>query len=110
VGGDFDGLEPDEVGTASVVALSLNSAGELSDCVLTGELPCQVAIGERRVPTPVRFTFDLRPNPERPQHSPHNLRLVTVVDGQTYEVTDDWLRMERYGCTRCWSLLGWCAA
>ena len=40
-GFDFDGLEPVD-SSAGAEHLSLNQAGELGDCVLSGDLPCTV--------------------------------------------------------------------
>jgi Family of unknown function (DUF6304) len=89
-GPDFDSLEPagPSVGAAQ---LPLNQAGELSDCVLSGDLPCTVAVHEQRRPATITFFLDLRPatvpltGPDRP------LRLSAVLNGVTYQVTDDWL-------------------
>jgi len=60
-GTDFDGLEPDEPGAADLHTLALSAtSGELIDCVLTGDLPCQIEVDGTRVTTPVHFEFDFR--------------------------------------------------
>ena len=56
---DFDSLEPVDP-PAGAGQLSLNEAGEVSDCVLSGDLPCSVAVGGRRRPVTIAFSLDLR--------------------------------------------------
>lgn len=56
---DFDSLQP--VGpSAGTARLPLNQAGELSNCLLSGDLPCTVATGRRRRPAAITFSLDLR--------------------------------------------------
>jgi hypothetical protein len=45
-GPDFDSLEPVDAAIAAG-GLSLGSAGELTECILSGELPCAVTAGYR---------------------------------------------------------------
>jgi hypothetical protein len=101
-GVDFDGLEPADTadtpgsagtpGSADAVAagLPLNAAGEIGDCVLTGDLPCVASTRDRQAPITVRFVLDLRHDPPRPAGSPRNLTLTATVDGMQYTVVDDW--------------------
>ena len=70
--------------------LPLNSAGELTRCVLTGDLPCVVEVAGRRRPTTVHFELDLREHSDRPAHDQKNLVLSTILDGTAYAVTGDW--------------------
>jgi hypothetical protein len=60
---DFDSLEPLDH-SAVAGQLPLNGAGELYDCVLSGDLPCILAVGQ--------------------------LSLSLVLDGIPYQVADDW--------------------
>jgi hypothetical protein len=96
---DFDSLEPVDP-SAGAGQLPLNEAGELSDCVLSGDLLCSVAVGGRRRPVTIAFSLDLR-RPAAPlPDSGHRLRLALVLDGVRCQVTDDWLeggvpRLER---------------
>jgi hypothetical protein len=86
---DFDGLEPvDTVITKGV--LSLNRANEISECILTGELPCTAEMAGQPVPIIVRFELNLHHNPDRPQGLPRNLTLTTSINGTDYAVVDDW--------------------
>ena len=86
-GVDFDGLEPD---VADPSVLRLNSASEITQCVLTGDMPCTSEFAGQRRPTTVRFELDLREQTHRPTRDPSSLLLSTVVDGATYAITDDW--------------------
>jgi hypothetical protein len=89
-GADFDGLEPDDAGAADGGVLPINSAGELTRCLLTGDLPCTVEVAGQRRPTRVHFELDLREHSDRPAHNPKNLLLSTILDDTTYAITDDW--------------------
>ena len=89
-GPDFDGLEPDDAGAVRHSGLPLNSAGDLTECVLTGDLPCLIDLAGRRRPTTVHFELDLREHSDRPAHNRKNLQLSTIVNGTTYAITDDW--------------------
>ena len=55
---DFDCLEPAD--PAATGRLPLNSAGELSECVLGGDLPCLVEAGGQRRAGVINFVLDLR--------------------------------------------------
>jgi hypothetical protein len=87
---DFDGLEPVHERDARTGALSLNSAGELYNCVLGGDLPCAVIIAGQRRDVAIRFGLDLRPDRAGSPDRPVNLRLSVAVDGAMFEVTDAW--------------------
>ena len=98
-GGDFDGLEPVEP-SAPAGTLPLNQAGELTGCVLSGDLPCTAAVGGQRRPATIAFSLDLHPGTAVLPGSAHTLTLSMVLDGVTYEVADDWFedgiqRLER---------------
>jgi hypothetical protein len=71
-GPDFDGLEPDDAGAIRHSGLPLNSAGDLTECVLTGDLPCLIDLAGRRRPTTVHFELDLREHSDRPAHNRKN--------------------------------------
>ncbi len=88
-GTDLDGMEPAE-SCARPVQLPLNSAGELTECVLSGDLPCTLAVGGQHRPAAITFSLDLRRHGEPPQATPRNLSLSLVLDGVTYAVRDDW--------------------
>lgn len=99
-GFDFDVLEPDDANDAGVVALPLNSGGELANCVLAGELPCVIENEGVRQPFVVHFRLDLRPNPDRTSHDQKNLMMSAGIAGDDVVVTDDWfedatLRLDR---------------
>jgi hypothetical protein len=83
-GVDFDGLEPADP-AAAAGRLPLNQAGELSNCVLPGDLPCTLAVGERR-PATIIFTLDMRRHPERRPGSA-SLTLALVLDNVPYQWT-----------------------
>jgi hypothetical protein len=84
-GTDFDGLEPVDH-SAVAGQLPLDQAGELSDCVLSGDLPCTAAIDGHRRPVTVTFSLDLR----RGTSPDHALRLSLDFRGGTYQVSDGW--------------------
>ena len=85
-GSDFDGLEPVNPG-AVTGQLPLNQAGELSNCVLSGDLPCTVAADGHRYPVSIGFSLDLRRRAPAPDHA---LSLSLDLGGTTYRVADDW--------------------
>jgi hypothetical protein len=87
-GMDFPGLGPDEPDAAGAERLSLGPADDLDNCRLRGDLPCAVVVNGQRRDSTVHFALDLRKR--EPVSRPENLQLSTVVDGVTYEVTDDW--------------------
>jgi hypothetical protein len=94
-GGDLDGLEPEQLVPAGTV-LPLNRADELTDCILTGDLPCTVHAGAQVIASVVRFRLDLR----HQDHPEKHLTLSCVLAGVEFSVTDDWfedgvLRLER---------------
>lgn len=78
-GRDWDTLAPDLVGPES---------GDLTDCVLSGALPCTVETAAGVQPVEVVFTLDLRQPVDR--WRPRNLRLATSHDGWSAEVVDEW--------------------
>jgi hypothetical protein len=97
-GTDFDALEP--VAADAGAQLPLNRAGELTECVLSGDLPCTVEVGRERRAATITFSLDLRRSGERRPAAPGNLTLSMVLDGIAYQVTDDWfedgtLRLDR---------------
>jgi hypothetical protein len=59
-GTDFDALEPVDP-SAAAGKLPLDQDGELTGCVLSGDLPCTMAAGGRRWPATIAFSLDLRP-------------------------------------------------
>jgi hypothetical protein len=91
-GHDFDALGPVSPDTAG---LPLDRFGELTDCVLTGELPCQLQVGEEVFPCPVAFTLDLHEKDRRTS----NLRLSCVVDDVEYAVTAHGSRTGSCSCS-----------
>jgi hypothetical protein len=86
---DFDSLEPVDH-SAATGQLPLNRAGELYDCVLSGDLPCTLAVGEQHRPVTIAFSLDLRPGTASRPASTHQLSLSLVLDGISYQVADDW--------------------
>ena len=100
-GNDFDALEPVDA-SAAAGRLPLDSAGELSECVLSGNLPCTLMIAGRRQPGTTTFSLDLhRHRGRRPGGS---LRLSLILDGVTCTVTDDWFEdgVQRFRGYRAW--------
>jgi hypothetical protein len=96
---DFDSLEPVDP-AAAAGKLPLGQAGELTDCMLSGDLPCTISAGGQRRPATIAFTLDLRPGTAVLPGSAHTLTVSMVLDGVTYEVADDWFedgiqRLER---------------
>lgn len=96
---DFDGLGPDDPDAAHAASLTLDRSGVLMDCVLAGDLPMVFEVSGKRQDGVVHFSLDLRPGPDLPS-DPKNLTLAAVIDGETYQVIDDWfedgmLRLER---------------
>jgi hypothetical protein len=90
-GVDFDGLEPVNIDTEiTQTALRLNAAGEISECILTGMLPCTAETAGQPVPIIVRFELNLHHDPDHPHSRPRNLRLTTGINGTAYAVVDDW--------------------
>ncbi len=95
-GADFDGLDAE--GTADAGSrLALNQVDELSNCVLSGDLPCTVTVSGVTRPSTIRFVLDLSP-PLDPSLA--NLTLACEIDGATYAVSGTWfedglLRLER---------------
>jgi hypothetical protein len=85
---DFDSLEPLDH-SAATGQLPLNRAGELYDCVLSGDLPCILAVGEQRRPVTIAFSLDLHPGIASRPGSTHELSLSLVLDAVPYQVTDD---------------------
>jgi hypothetical protein len=87
-GGDFDVLKP--AGPAvGLDRLTLNSAGELTGCVLAGDLPCVVADGSCRRAGTITFSLDLHPQDWRSSMGPGKLCLSLTQAGVTGEVTSD---------------------
>jgi hypothetical protein len=89
-GSDFDGLEPEEPSLPEVNRLHLDAAGELTECVLGGDLPCSFLVDDTLGPGAVHFELDLRPDPARSPAEPRRLALSCLIDGAEYSVTDDW--------------------
>lgn len=89
-GFDFDGLEPVDERDPKAGAVAVNSAWELDDCVLSGDLPCSIVVAGARRDVPIRFVLDLRRDPERSPGRPGNLRLSITIGDDTFQVTDDW--------------------
>jgi hypothetical protein len=98
-GVDFDNLEPVDP-SAAAGKLPLNHAGELTDCVLSGDLPCTIAVDGQRRQAVIAFSLDLRPGTAVLPGSAHTLTVSLVLDAITYEAADDWFedgiqRLER---------------
>src|SRR5262245_28685152 len=93
-GYDFDDLEPRDPGQATAAGLPLSRlSGELVDCMITGDLPCTIAVGGQRAPARVTFTLKLPSTdrtPERRNPNPKNLHLSLIVGDQRCDVDDDW--------------------
>ena len=86
-GFDFDGLDP--VDSVAAAAAALGGRSELTNCVLSGLLPCVLeANGERQEAT-VTFRLDLSRNSERAAQ-PKTLRLEVSRGSVLVQVEDDW--------------------
>jgi Family of unknown function (DUF6304) len=88
-GMDFDSMEPADP-SAAAGKLPLNQAGELTGCVLSGDLPCTIAVDGQRRPATIAFSLDLRPGTAVPPGPAHTLTTSLDLDGVTYQVADDW--------------------
>ncbi len=88
-GTDFDDLEPADP-SAAAGKLPLGQAGELTGCVLSGDLPCTAASGGQRRPATIVFSLDLRPGTAMPPGPAHTLTVSLALDAITYQVADDW--------------------
>lgn len=87
-GFDFDGLEPVDADDPKRVEVSMSDkTGELTDCVLTGDLPCIVESEGTQVAAAVTFSLDLSVSA---QTAYKNLSLSVAVDGRDISVVDDW--------------------
>ena len=87
-GHDFDSLQPDWPDAAGPGALPVNEYGDLTGCVLRGELPCAYEAGGRRRDGVVHFALDLR---ERaPSRDLDNLRLSITIDGTEHAADGGW--------------------
>ena len=83
-GYDLDGLEAQNHALAASRGFS---EGDLSSCVLSGDLPCIIDQRGRRATAVIRFWLELPPqDPARPG----NLRLSLAASDQSYEVVDEW--------------------
>jgi len=91
----FDDLEPRDADQASAAGVALSRlSGELTDSVLSGDLPCTVQANGERVPSVVTFTLVLQGasrGPLRQVPRPKNLHLTLTVGDQHLDVDDDWL-------------------
>jgi hypothetical protein len=84
------GTIPGGVALMGAGKVELVTAGELTDCVLSGDLPCSIGVGGQRRPATIAFSLDLRPGTAMLPGSAHTLTVSLVLDGITYEVADDW--------------------
>ncbi len=87
-GTDFDGLEPVDP-PAAAGKLPLDQADELTGCVLSGDLPCTIAIGGQRRPATIAFSLYLRPGIAVLPGSAHTLTVSLVLDGVTCVPAED---------------------
>jgi len=87
-GVDFDGLGPVDP-AAAAGRLPLNQFGVLTDCVLSGDLPCTLAVGGERRPETIAFTLDMRPGSDR-RPGTASLTLALVLDNVPFQVGEDW--------------------
>ena len=83
-GYDLDGLEAEDHALAASQGFR---EGDLSDCVLSGDLPCVVEQRGTRENGAIRFRLEL---PPRDPTRPANLRLSFAISDQRYEVVDEW--------------------
>ena len=74
-GTDFDSMEPVDP-SAAAGQLPLNQVGELSECLLSGDLPCTMATGGHRRPATITFPWTASSDP-----APHRLRLARALTG-----------------------------
>lgn len=83
-GYDLDGLGADDEALAASRGFG---EGELSDCVLSGALPCVFDQRGTRATGAIRFRLAL---PPRDPARPDNLTLGLAISDQTYQVVDEW--------------------
>ncbi|MGW4352566.1 DUF6304 family protein [Nocardia sp. NPDC004582] len=80
-GGDLDCIDPDPPDPRAREVLSLEDRFDsLTRCRLTGDLPCTVMVSGNRRAEIIRFTVDLRPEPQR-----DDLHLGVTLHGAAYE-------------------------
>lgn len=89
-GGDLDGLSSEDEDSNHGNVLSLGSHGDLSDCVLRGDLPCTVSVGQTSRSETLCFVLDLRRGPDYNPAAPQNLRLSIELDGTSYALSHEW--------------------
>lgn len=86
-GGDFDGLALDDR-AADSQGLVMDRYGDLTGCVLTGDVPCILATSSGRTDVTVRFTLDLRGGDQAPGgSSAPSLGLSVDLASTTFHTT-----------------------
>jgi hypothetical protein len=88
-GFDLDILVPEDEQDPRTAALPLTSAGELHDCVLSGDLPSAALVAGQQREVTVQFVLDLRPDPRRSPRHPRNLHLSVTIDDATFGIAHD---------------------
>lgn len=88
-GSGFDTLDPESEDEAQTAGLTIGPMG-LTECVLTGRLPCTVVPGDAADETTVNFVLDLRAEACNSVAAPQNLRLSLGSDLTGVEIVDDW--------------------
>lgn len=87
---DFDLLDPDDQGDSNVARLSPGPVSNvLTECVLTGQLPCVVERDGRTSASVVTFALDLHHEARANTAAPENLTLAITVDDTGFTVVDD---------------------
>ncbi len=91
-GVEFWGYEPDSLEPADAEAAAAQGfgPGDLTDCIVSGDLPCVFEVDGERVAASVIFRLDLTPLARPAAFDPKYLRLRTTVTGEPVEVLDDW--------------------
>lgn len=90
-GADFDGLEPLDSSADGTKSLSLDvGSGELSDCILSGAMPCQIEDTDGKRNATINFLLDLRSSALQNPASPTNLKLSISLSDHEFSVADDW--------------------
>jgi hypothetical protein len=89
-GGDLDMMDPDDPVPAAAAGFELDPGGSLTNCVLSGELPCSVDEQGKVTPATISFALDLRPEALADRARPKNLRLGATLSGESYAVTSEW--------------------
>ena len=96
-GCEIDGLEAEDHAVAASQGFREGDLGDLTYCVLSGDLPSFLDQGGTRVTATIRFRLELQP---RDPARPISLRLSVAISDQRYEVVDQMFEGGVLGLTK----------